>query len=280
MGSRNTKLCFAVIILLVLSAAVTGCSRQDFSEKIVATVNDYKMTVGDFNYESKEIMQTGKLIGDIPITKEDILDSLIIKEVLLQEAQRQGLDKDKSFMKTIELYWEQTLLKNLLAKKSKQITDTVRVYDDEIIAYYEKMRDEIKAKVYVFDNEKTARKMLNYKDDIDAHLLEKEEDRLHLSYTVPSKWYSLSKEKSLLEYSVFNIDKQKYKEIVELSDRWALIVIEDRRATDILPLAVLKSDIAKSISMQKERDLLNEWIDSLRKEARVRIDDKVLDELP
>ena len=83
-----------------------------------------------------------------------------------------------------------------------------------------------------------------------------------------------------MENSIFNIDKAEYKDIVELSGKWALIVIEDRKASDILPLAVLKSDIAKSISMQKERDLLNEWIDDLEHKARIRIDKKVLDELP
>ena len=280
MLSRRNILLIALLFTGTLILTGAGCGKKELSEKIVATINDYKMTVSDFNYESKEVMRTGKLLGDIPVTKEDILDALIIKEVLLQEAQRQELDKDKDFMKTIELYWEQTLLKNLLAKKSREISKAIRVYDDEIIAYYEKMMDEIKAKVYVFNDEKTARKMLNYKGDIDPYLLEQEEDQSNLAYVIPSKWYGLDREKSILENSIFNIDKAEYKDIVELSGKWALIVIEDRKASDILPLAVLKSDIAKSISMQKERDLLNEWIDDLEHKARIRIDKKVLDELP
>jgi len=49
----------------------------------------------------------------------------IKKQILIQEAQRQGLDRKKSFMKTIERYWEQTLIKELLNEEFKRITQEV-----------------------------------------------------------------------------------------------------------------------------------------------------------
>ncbi len=53
---------------------------------------------------------------------ENILDLAIRKQVLIQEAQRQGLDRKESFMKTIERYWEQTLIKELIQKESSIIS--------------------------------------------------------------------------------------------------------------------------------------------------------------
>ena len=56
--------------------------------------------------------------------------------MLLQEAQRQAIDREKGFMKSIENYWEQALLKILLERKSREISGLVHVYDNEIEAYY------------------------------------------------------------------------------------------------------------------------------------------------
>ena len=66
----------------------------------------------------------------------EYLGALIEKEVLLQEAQRQGIDREKGFMKSIENYWEQALLKILLERKSREISGLVHVYDNEVEAYY------------------------------------------------------------------------------------------------------------------------------------------------
>lgn len=123
-----------IVAFLILTVAA-GCGRRR-SDRILATVNNYKMTVEDFDYESKEIFRMGRVIGDTPNTKEEILDALIVKEILLQEAQKQGLDKDKEFMRSIEQYWEQTLIKELMKKKFKEIHDKVTVYEEEVLEYY------------------------------------------------------------------------------------------------------------------------------------------------
>jgi len=61
---------------------------------------------------------------------------LLEKEILLQEAQQQGLDREKDFMRSIESYWEQALLKLLLQRKSREISGMIHVYDNEIEEYY------------------------------------------------------------------------------------------------------------------------------------------------
>ncbi len=129
------------ILMVFISGALmislaSGCTVRKGSDRILATINNYKMTVEDFNYESKEILQMGRLIGDIPDTKEEILDALIVKEVLLQEAQKENLDKDKEFMRAIEMYWEQTLIKNLMKNQFSDIHNRVTVYEEEILDYY------------------------------------------------------------------------------------------------------------------------------------------------
>jgi len=139
MKYRRSYFFAAVMCCLIITSLLEGCGRRKASEKVVATINNYKMTVEDFNYESKEIFHMGRLVGHMPDTKEEILDALIVKEVLLQEAEKKDLDKDKEFLRSIEMYWEQTLIKNLMKKKFVDIQNKVTVYEEEVIDYYHNM---------------------------------------------------------------------------------------------------------------------------------------------
>jgi len=67
---------------------------------------------------------------------------MITRNVLLQEAQEQNFDKDKAFMKEIEKYWEQALLKLLIKKKSAELARTIRVTDEEVKAEYDRLARE------------------------------------------------------------------------------------------------------------------------------------------
>jgi len=269
-----------IISVLIAALSLTACGRKkEDSARIIATINNCKITVDDFNFESREVLHIGKLLGEVPITKEDVLDTLILKELLLQEAQKENLDKDKNFMKTIELYWEQTLLRNLLAKKSQGAEKGITVYEDEIIGYYNKMKNKIKAKVLVLADEKSARRLLNYKGDITEYA-QKDPKKIALLYTIPSRQYILGEDNSSLENNIFNIDSMKDKGLVKIDEKWALIIIEERVPNEQLePLPTARDEISRYIKMVKERELMNEWINGLRSKARIKIDKKVLDEL-
>jgi len=116
---------------------MTGCSSADKAEgKVVAQINKYKMTAEDMKYEFKNAPYDEVALLKTEKGRKRYLDGIIEKEVLLQEAQRQGIDREKAFMKSIENYWEQALLKALLERKSKEVLDLVQVYDNEIEEYY------------------------------------------------------------------------------------------------------------------------------------------------
>ena len=275
----DKKYVFLMTMVFIL-AVLTGCAEKQPSEKVVAVINDYKMTGEDFNYESKELLHVGKLIGDIPVTREDILDALIIKEILLQEAQRKDLDKDKDFLRSIELHWEQTLIRNLLTKKSREIGKAVAVYEDEVAAYYDNMKEAIKAKVLVLGNERAGRILLGYEgDDIESYTRERAE-KFSLSHVIPGRRYILGEDNSPLENSIFNIAKDKKRDLVEINGKWGLIIIEERLPIEAEPLSAIRENITRLIKMRKERQLMNEWIEGLRSKAYIKIDKKVLEELP
>ena len=271
---------FKIALFAVLTAVlfIAGCAEKKRTEKVVAVINDYEMTVEDFNYESKEVLRNGKMFYDIPVTREDVLEALITKEILLQEAQKENLDKNKDFIRAIELYWEQTLLKNLLVEKAEQIAKKTVVYEDEINDYYNKMKTMVKAAVFVFADEKAARRAFNHKGDISEYMRQKLE-KISLVYTLPSKWYVLEEDYSPLAYGIFGIDENSDKGLIKVNDKWGFVAIEERAPNEVEPLSVLRKEVADSIKKRKEKESMDEWIGILRSKANVRINQKVFNAL-
>ena len=129
------------VFILVFCFIFAGCSSGKGDEKIVAQVNRYRMSVEDLRYELKNAPYDDLELMDTSAKRKEYLDRFIEKEILIQEAQRQGLDREKDFMRSIENYWEQVLLKLLLQRKSKEISNLVHVYDNEIKDYYADSRE-------------------------------------------------------------------------------------------------------------------------------------------
>jgi peptidyl-prolyl cis-trans isomerase C len=124
--------------IIVFSFLAAGCSsgKNNAENKIVAQINNYKMTAGDLKYEFRNAPHDEITGIKTESERKQYLEGIIEKEILLQEAQRQGIDREKDFMKSIENYWEQALLKILLNRKSKEISGLTHVYDNDIEAYY------------------------------------------------------------------------------------------------------------------------------------------------
>lgn len=130
---RAIKL-FVLVSCLIISGCSLGAEKR--GDKVVARINDYELKVEDLRYELESVPYDDIELLKTEEGREEYLDRLLEKEILLQEAQRQGLDRERDFMKSIENYWEQALLKLLLERKSREISGQIRVYDNEIQEYY------------------------------------------------------------------------------------------------------------------------------------------------
>ena len=84
--------------------------------------SDFLKSVND---EARAVAPDMRQSADPAKARAEALDELITKKVLLQEAQAHNFDNDKKFMKEIELYWEQALLKLLLRSKIDELSKKV-----------------------------------------------------------------------------------------------------------------------------------------------------------
>ena len=136
---------FFCSFLFALSFCLFCCSNEQTQKTerkdIVAKVNNYELTLKEFDDQLVENLNLDK---DFKLTKEAkkvFLDQLIRKELLIQEAKRLNLDRKKKFIKTIQRYWESTLIRNLMELKGKEIVERTYVTQEEIETRYKEMRE-------------------------------------------------------------------------------------------------------------------------------------------
>jgi len=132
--NRLIKRCNCVMMMALIAGLAMGCAKKPDKSQVVAEINNYQVTIDDFKQEMAMSMPDAN--------RGQIFQDIVTKELLLQEAQKMNMDKDKGFMKEIENYWKQTLIKRLIDKKGREFLAVSNVSDDEAKAEYNRMRQE------------------------------------------------------------------------------------------------------------------------------------------
>lgn len=124
------------IIILAISILLMGFCWVSRQKQILAKINNYEITLEEFKEELKDSPYAESKTYE---AKGEFLDNIINRKLILQEAQKRGLDKNEKFLKVIEKFWEQALFKAALEEKTKQAAGAVFVSDKEVEDTYQKM---------------------------------------------------------------------------------------------------------------------------------------------
>ncbi len=128
-------------LIFLLSLHLFSCSQEKAEEgKILARVNDYNLTLEEFQHQLAAELEMDKDFKLTQQAKREFLEGLIRKELLIQEAKKLHLDRKEKFVRAIERYWESTLIRNLMELKSKEITQRTLISQEEIGGYYKEMQ--------------------------------------------------------------------------------------------------------------------------------------------
>ena len=124
----------------LLSLSLSGCPAQQEEEPIVALVNGRAITKAEFEIRWGELADATRARYEKTGGKRQFLDELITRELLMQEARRQGLDQSDTIRSKTQRYKEQLILDDLLKDK---LQSKVEVTKAELDAYYESHASEL-----------------------------------------------------------------------------------------------------------------------------------------
>ncbi len=131
---------FLTMIIVFLCAG--GCAQGPTDTQVLANVGDYKITKDEFMQAYRNSIFSK---NDTLQSREDFLDILINQKLILQDAQKKGLDKNPTFLKSVERFWEQSLLKVALDKRTQEVAGSLSVSDREVEQFYERLSAEGKS---------------------------------------------------------------------------------------------------------------------------------------
>jgi len=134
----------SLLVLFILMLHVSCCTKApEESGKTLCRINDFHLTLDEFEQQltaEQELDPAFKLTRE---AKMAFLEELIRKELLIQEARKQKLDHREKFVRTIERYWEMTLIRDLLEMKGDELDKKAYVDQEAVAERYNEMKKEM-----------------------------------------------------------------------------------------------------------------------------------------
>ena len=120
--------CFLALLSLV-TIFIISPSPSPEEKSVVMKVNDSSIT-------SSMLEKSEKGRSSHHENRREFLNSVVIEQLLLQEAQLQKIDQEPQFREAIKQYYEQSLIKILLERHNQSIDDTVTDQEIDLFLSY------------------------------------------------------------------------------------------------------------------------------------------------
>jgi len=228
-----------VAFLVVVSSVFIYVYIYSPEKKIDAmiTVNKRVISKDEFNHQLSRLYSRDRT---------ELLNTIVVQELLLQEAQRMGIDKTDAFRRTIQDFYEHTLVKQAIDRK---LSDTpIAIGDKDIDHYLAFQVQRLYLSFYTAESE----------DDAVKGKLKLQEKRNMLG-------------KDLSEDMGIQIQKLKIGEKtapVGAGSDWTVIQLEKVVGGSVSPLpAAAKEAIRKVLAEREKNRVIDSWVGDLRKKA-------------
>ena len=251
----------------------------------MARVNDRVITLKEFNDEMESLPIYVKPLVVSVEGKREFLSKMIDRELLIQQAEQRGLDRDKKILHKVEQFRRQLMVEALLGDLYRG-KDTVT--DEEAARYYAEHKD----KFFVGERLRLRHIVVNTRDEAEAleQRIKKGEDFAELA-----RRYSISPNRErggdlgyvekgqvgeAFQTAAFALDRPgAVSDIVETSYGHHLIRLEDRKDAHQRTLDEVRDEIRLTLREQKREKLLTAYLDELKKKSRIDVNELLLEEI-
>lgn len=274
-----------VIIPLLVAGSVlvaAGCQQKSSEtgstatsapaikkEDAIAEVNGQYISKATLENLEKEIAERSH--GQT-FPKEKLIEELVQRELLVQDALQKQLDKSPEFIQQLDAAKKsiltQATLQNFLKSNPVTDADVKAEYDSKVVA---ETGTEFKARHILVKTEDEAKKLVAELDKggdfaklANTHSLDAKESQNGGDLG----WFVASQMVAPFSEAVAKLEKGKYtKEPVQTQFGWHVILREDSRAQTPPPLEAVKDQLMPYLQRKKVQNM----IETLRKQAKVEI---------
>ena len=260
---------FTLSVAGILIATLSSGSVFALSKNTVATVNGKKITQKQYQAHLKQRQAKSPKGQTAPVNRQAMLDELINHQILLQEAKKQKLHKDKKVKEQLEQLKNSVLIQALLERSpaAKPVSDKElrKIYDQQIGGLEP---TEFKARHILVKDEAAAKKLIEKLNDGDnfEELAKKESTGPSGKNGGDLGWFSAEKMVPAFSKATAKLKKGTHSQTpVKTQFGFHIIKLEDTRKRTLPKFEDVKGQILPLVQQQR----LQEYVKKLRSKAKI-----------
>jgi|GEM_PF-171748 len=273
-----------IFICVCLLFFVFSCSKKENGTTLVTIDND-NITLEEFNKELDKIPTNMKMLVATQTGKKNYLDRLIVKRLLLREAKKEKIDSEKDFQDRLADIKDQLLIESVLKKR---INADTSITDADLKKYYDANKENFKR-----DREINTRHVL-VKTEEEAKQIQAKLQKGE-NFSELAKKYSIDPQAAAnggeLGYHPKGTLVPEFEEaaakltkvgqvsgIVKTKFGFHIIKLEGVKPPAYVSFEEVKDFIKQKMAQEKQAELLEKYISTLKKEAKITIKEELLKE--
>lgn len=271
---------------------------DDQQRQILARINQQDLTLGEYERRLNALAPFARARYNTQARKRDFLDNMIQFEILAQEAQRRGLDKDPE----VVLEMKQAMVRRMMADELSRSAED-EIPEEELRAWYDAHKDDyvrpakVRASQIVQPDEASLRKVLKeldkaFKEDprhkrrifaLKAKEISTDKTTAKLGgdmrfFAHPNDGGTVSKEVADVAFGLKDVGQ--LSEPFQSEAGWHVLMLTARKQRYERSF----EDVKRSISnrLRRERRSLSEqkFVDDIKAKAKIEIKDELLNTIP
>ena len=279
---------FLLVFLLLLTVSIlSGCEQKGKSTgPALVKVGKSEITRDDFLKEISRIPEWAREQFSGKEGKEKLLDEIIKRELVYQDAKRMKLDKDPEYLEKVKEFEKMTLISIIL---KKEVEDKAKVDDAEVKEFFDKNADKftigtkIRASHILVETEDQAKKL--------RERIKKGESFEKLAETFSKDKGSASKGGDIgyfgsgqmvpeFERAVMGLKTNEISEPVKTRFGYHIIKLVDVAKGETASFEQSKEPIRKQLLAEKQKGLIDSYIGNLMKKTDIKKNEDALASTP
>ncbi len=282
----------AIVLALTLSVAATGCKQQGSEAKkedgkkgvVLAEVNGVSITDADFYKELESLPPQLKPMTETPEGKKEMLDTMVVRELIMQQAQKDGIDKSQAVAAKLEELKKRVIVEAYLRKK---VEESANVSDAELQEFYKKNLDKFKS------GDQIRASHILMKSEAEAKEVEKQLkggakfEELAKSHSIDGAaakggdlgWFGKGSMLPDFEKVAFGLKEGETSGIVKTRFGYHLIKVTGKRPAGVRSFDEVKDQIKAAIVPEKQQETFKKLKEDLKKDAKITMKEDQLKEL-
>lgn len=243
----------------------------------VITTEDFKLEIDRLPPYLKPMVQSGE-------GKKELLDSMIIREIILEQAMKDGIDKDKEVAERMEDLRKRLIVETYLKKK---VETDAKISDADLKKFYDENKDKFKAGEQVKASHILVKSEKEAQDILVQLKGGAQFDELAKKFSTDSTaskggdlgWFSKGAMVPEFDKVAFSLKEGEVSGIVKTQFGFHLIKLTGKRPAGIAPFEEVREQIKANLLPTKQQEIFAKMKDELKKNAKVSIKEDVLKNL-